>query len=287
MKEEINIWAETVLAVMTTVWTKVAGILPNLLAAVIIMVVGYFIARFIGFVLSRILQKIGFDGLSQQVGISGTLERANISLTPSDIVGALGFWIIILTFLVTATESLGLPRVSATIDDVILYLPKVIASALILVIGLFLANFLRDLVRSGAEGIGVAYAKPLGNAAYAVLFVVILSLSINELEIETELLNSVISILLAAVGVALALSLGLGTRDLSANLIAGYYARDLFTVGAGIDMENCAGAVEKIGAVKATIKCEDGSMMTLANSQLIEESVRVKPAKPRARKSQS
>jgi hypothetical protein len=284
MKEEIDVWAETILAVMTTVWSKVAGILPNLFAAVIIMVIGYFIARFIGFLLSRLLHKVGFDGLSGQVGVVGTLERAGIKLSPSEIVGALGFWVIILTFLVTATESLGLPRVSATIDDVVLYLPKVIAAAVIFVIGLFLANFLRDLVRSGAEGLGVKYAKPLGTAAYAIMFVVIVSLSINELEIETELLNSVISILLAAVGVALALSLGLGTRDLAANLVAGFYARDLYQEGVKVDMDLCAGAIERIGAVKATIKCEDSSLMTVANTQLIDNAVRVKPVRARTRK---
>lgn len=286
MKQEIDIWAETVLAVMTTVWSKVAGILPNLFAAAAIMVIGYFIARFFGFILSKLLNKIGFDSLSGKVGVVATLERAGIKLSPSQIVGALGFWIIILTFLVTATESLGLPRVSATIDDVVLYLPRVIAAAIILVIGLFLANFLRDIVRSGAEGLGVSYAKSLGGAAYATLFVVIISLSINALEIETELLDSVISILIAAVGVALALSLGLGTRDLSANLIAGYYARDLFATGAKVDMDNCSGDIDSVGSVKTMIKCEDGSLMTIANTQLVENAVRVSAVVKRSKKKQ-
>ena len=286
MKEEIDIWAETILAVMITIWSKVAGILPNLFAAVTIMIVGYFIAKFIGFVLSKLLKKVGFDRLSSQVGIISTLERAGIKLSPSEIVGALGFWIIILTFLVTATESLGLPRILSTIDDVVLYLPKVIAASIIFVIGLFLANFLRDIVRSGAEGLGVRYAKPLATAAYAIMFVVIISLSINQLEIGTDLMNSVISILIAAVGVALALSLGLGTRGMSANLIAGYYARDLFCVGARVDMETCDGVIENIGSVKATIRCDDGSKMTLANSQLIEDAVRVRPSVTRNRKKQ-
>lgn len=275
MKEELSMWSEMVFAVMTSVWSKVAGFMPNLVAAIVILVIGYFIARFIGFVLSRLLKKIGFDSLSSSVGVISTLEKSGIKLSPSDIVGTLGFWIIMLTFLVTATESLGLPRVSATIDDVVLYLPKVIAAAVIFIIGLFLANFLRDLVRSSAEGLGVSYAKTLGTTAYGVLFVVILSLSVNQLEIETTLLDSVISILIAAFGVALALSLGLGTRNLSSNFIAGYYARDLFAQGARIKMENCDGSIESVGTVKTTIICKDGSQLTIPNAQLVADSVAI------------
>lgn len=279
MIEEIDVWTETIVAAMTTMWSKIAGNLPNLLAAIIIMKIGYFAARFVGFVLSRVLKKIGFDAHSDKVGVTGTLSRAGIRLKSSEIVGALAFWIIIPTFLVTAMESLGLPRVSATIDEVVLYLPKVIAAAVIFVIGLFLASFLRDLVRSGAESLGVDYAKPLGSAAYAVLFVVIISLSINELEIENELLNRVIAILLGAIGVALALSLGLGTRDLSANPMAGHYACDLYASGASIEMENCVGIVDRVGVVKTTIKCDDASLMTVANASLLASAVRVRSKK--------
>lgn len=279
MKEELNIWSEMFITVMTTLWSKVAGFMPNLVAAIVILVIGYFIAKFIGFVLARLLKKVGLDKLSKSVGVIKTLERAAIKLSPSEIVGAIGFWIIMLTFLVTATESLGLPRVSSTIDDVVLYLPKVIAAAVIFIIGLFLANFLRDIVRGSAEGLGVTYARPLGNAAYGVLFVVIISLSINQLEIETELLNSVISILIAAFGVAIALSLGLGTRDLSSNIIAGYYARDLFASGSRISMLNCDGEVVNVGTMKATIKCEDGSQLTIPNSDLVVSAVSIKTRK--------
>jgi small-conductance mechanosensitive channel len=240
-----------------------------------ILVVGYFMAKFIGFVLSSLLKNVGFDKLSTKVGIIVILKKAGIKHSPSEIVGAIGFWIIMLTFLVTATESLGLERVSSTIDEVVLYLPRVIAAALIFIVGLFLSSFSRDIVRSSAEGLGVSYAKPLGNAAYGILFIVIVSLVINGLEIETELLNSVISILIAAIGIALALSLGLGTRELSSNVVAGYYARDIYSKKARISMSDFDGTIDKIGSVKTIINCEDGSKLTIPNAILISTSVSI------------
>ena len=92
------------------------------------------------------------------------------------------------------------------------------------------------------------------------------SLAINGLDIETELLNAVISILIAAFGIAVALSFGLGTRELSSNVVAGFYARDIFSKKASISMPGCDGTIESIGSVKTTIKCEDGSKLTIPNA---------------------
>lgn len=276
MKEELNIWSETIMTIMNALWGKVAAFLPNLVAAIVILVAGYFIAKSVAFVLSKLLTKVGFVTLSDKVGVSDTLSRAGIKRTSAEIIGVVGFWIIMLAFLVSATESLGLPSISGTIDDFILYLPKVIASAILLIVGLFLANFVRDLVRSSAEGLGVAYAKQLGTAAYGVLFIIVLSLAINQLDINTVLLDLVFSIVIAALGIAIALSLGLGTKDLSTSIMAGVYVRDLIKSGDQIKVDDIEGEVEQVGTVKTVIKSKNGSRVTLANTTLLTSTVTIK-----------
>lgn len=275
--EKINIWSETLLTIMTTLWGKLAGFVPNLLAAIVLLIIGYFVSRAVGFVLSRGLEKAGFNILSDKVGVSSTMARANITISASDIVGKLGFWVIMLTFLVTATETLGLPRVSETLDNFVLYLPKVIAAALILIIGLFVAHFVRDLIRCSAEGIGVEYAKPLSSAVYGLLFVIIISLAIGQLEIDTDLLNNLIAIFMAAIGIAGALSLGLGSRELSSNILAGVYARDLYRAGDRIALDgNVDGTLKSVGTVKTQIQQDDGVIVSIANTVLIDTKVSVK-----------
>lgn len=274
--EKINVWGETIVTIMTTLWGKIAGFLPNLFGAVILLLIGYFVAKTISFLLTKGLTKTGFNKISEKVGIARTLEKASIELSAADIVGKIIFWIVLLTFLISATETLGLPRISETLDEFLLYLPKVIAAALILVIGLFVAHFVRDLVRSGAESIGVEYAKPLGTMAYGLLFVMIISLAIGQLEINTDLLDTLISILIAAVGIAVALSLGLGTRDLAANILAGIYARDLYRAGEPIELDDIVGTLEQIGTVKTEIRLKEKNVVSVANSVLIDQRVTVK-----------
>jgi small-conductance mechanosensitive channel len=273
--EKVNVWGETLVTVMTTLWGKLAGFLPNLLGAILLLVIGYFVSKMVGFILARALDRAGFNKLSNKVGVTETLVRANVTLGAADIVGKLAFWVIMLTFLVTATEALGLPRVSETIDEFVLYLPKVIAAALILIIGLFVAHFVRDLIRSGAEAIGVEYAKPLASAVYGLLFVVIVSLSIGQLEIDTGLLDTLISILIAAIGIAAALSLGLGAREFAANILAGVYARDLYRTGDQLQLDDITGTLESIGTVKTQIKQSDGALVSVANTVLIDTKVSV------------
>ena len=274
--ETINVWGETIVAIMTALWGEIAGFLPNLFGAILLLVIGYFVAKTVRFVVSKALDRAGFDDLSTRVGVTATLEKASIKLSASDIVGKICFWIIILVFLITATETLGLPRISETLDELLLYLPKVIAAALVVIIGLFVAHFMRDLVRSGAEGVGIQYARALGSTVYGVLFVVIISLAVSELEINTDLLNWVVSILLAAVGIAVALSLGLGTRDLARNILAGVYARDLYAAGTTIELEGVEGVLEQIGTVKTQIKLKDDRVVSVANNVMIDQRVTVK-----------
>jgi hypothetical protein len=99
----------------------------------------------------------------------------------------------LLIFLVSAAQSLGLERVSATLDMLALYLPKVFGGALVLLVGVLLAQLANGLVRGAAEGVGLDYAAGLGRIAQGVIIISI-SVAISQLEVKTDLLNHVIVI---------------------------------------------------------------------------------------------
>ena len=181
-----------------------------------------------------------------------------------------------LTFVISASETLGLDKVSQTIESLVLYLPKVIGASLIAVIGLFLAHFVRNLIRSGIQGFGVEYGKPLSNFAYGVLVIVIGVIVLEQLEIETALLNSLVEITLIASGIALALSLGLGTKEISKNIISGVYARDTYKSGVSVKIDDDAGVIEEIGTVTSRVRHKNGDLVFVPNSVLIESRVRGK-----------
>ena len=269
---EFQALQQAIMSPMTALWTKVVGYIPNLLSAVFIIVVGYFVARFVRFVLAQFLGKVGVDKLSEKAGLADILANIGVMSQPSQLIGVVGFWLIMLTFMVSAADALGLPRVSATIDDFVLYLPKVIGAAFVVLVGLFLAKFMRNAVQGLGDTMNLSYARGLALAVYSLLIIVVVSLAIGQLDIETELLNFAVSILLLSVGAAVALSLGLGTRDIAANIIAGVYARELFKAGSNIEIDDVKGKVVEVGTAKTIVK---GSSKTyyLSNRELIDKMV--------------
>jgi small-conductance mechanosensitive channel len=264
---------DTVLRPMLSLWTKVAEFMPNIVAALALLTIGYFVARIVGMIITKLLAKIGLDKLTERAGLAGAVEVTGIRTSASAIFGKIVYWLIFLTFMISAADALSLPRVSSTIDDFVLYLPKLIGAMLVVIIGLFAAHLVRTAIESAAQGMQLDYGKALGTVAYALIVIVVISLAINQLEIETALLNQVVSIMLFAIAAAVALSLGLGTRSIASNIISGLYARDLFPPGDMIKVGDIAGRVIEVSATNTLIELEDGTTYSLPNSELVESQV--------------
>lgn len=223
---------------------------------------------------TTILRRMGFDRAAARIGLNGVLERGHIKSSPAEIVGTLAFWFIMLTFVVSAADSLGLGNVSRTIESFVAYLPNVVGAVAITVVGLILAGFVRDAVQRGAESVGVEYADALGKLVHVVLIVLVGTLAVGQLKLNVVLVTRVIEILLIAGGAGLALTLGLGTRDLSKNIVAGVYARDMYSPGMQLTVGTDSGAVEEVGAISTRIRTPNGEAVYVPNGQFLETVVR-------------
>lgn len=264
---------QTVLQPMMGLWTKVAQFLPNIFAAALLLVVGYFVARAIGVLIEKLLAKLGLDQLTERSGIATAVKSTGFQTSASAVFGKIVYWLIFLTFLISAADTLGLERVSATIDDFVLYLPRLIGALLVVIIGLFAAHLVRTAIETASAGMQLDYGKPLATLIYVLMVIVIVSLAIGQLDIETALLNQVVSIVLLAIAAAVALSLGLGTRTTAGNIIAGLYARDLFPPGDKIKVGEITGRVIEVSTTNTLLELEDGTTYTLPNSVLVDSQV--------------
>jgi small-conductance mechanosensitive channel len=206
-------------------------------------------------------------------GLTKLMSRAGIKVPISTLVGKIVYWFVLLIFLVSAAESLGLQRVSATLDVLALYLPKVFAGALVLLVGVLLAQLANGLVRGAAEGVGLDYAAGLGRVAQWLVIIISISVAISQLEIKTDLLNHVIVIALITVGLAVALAMGLGSRDIASQILAGIYVRELYQVGQHVRVGEVEGQIEEIGTVKTTLLTDEGELVSLSNRILLEQRV--------------
>ena len=270
---ELDPWTQSLFAAMTALWTKVANFIPNLFGALVVVILGFLVAKLLDTLLSKLLAKFGLDRLMAGTGLTKLLGRGGLKVPISTLIGKIVYWFVLLIFLVSAAESLGLQRVSATLDMLALYLPKVFGAALVLLVGVLLAQLVNGVVRGAAEGVGLDYAAGLGRVAQWLVIIISISVAISQLEVKTDLLNHVIVIALITVGLAAALAMGLGSREIASQILAGLYVREMFQVGQQVQVGEVEGQIEAIGTVKTTVLTDDGELVSMSNRELLEQRV--------------
>lgn len=268
-------FGEGALTGLTAMWEGLVAFLPNLAAALVILLLGYIVSRIASAVVRRLLAAVGIDRLSERTGVAGLLSRINVEKTASQILGRIVFWILMLTFLLSASESLGLDRLSETIDSLVQYLPRVLGAIFILAIGLFVAGFARDAVRAGAETIGARHAVVISQTTYVLLIVISAGLAIGQLELETQLLTIAVGVVMAAAGIAFALAFGFGAREAAANLLAGAYLRNSYPPGTKVTVDDVNGEVKSVDQLSTVLAVDENSEIIVPNATFLRWNVEV------------
>jgi small-conductance mechanosensitive channel len=189
------------------------------IGAILILLVGYLIARALQALVSRVLQAIGFDNWMERGGIKQFFDRAQTRETPATVLGRLVFWLVFIIAITMATDALGIRQVSEVLGQLIAYIPSIIAAILILVLAALLANFLAGIVR-GATG-----SDLLANIARYAIIVYAAFAAITELGIAVQLTAPTFLILLGAVALAAAIAFGFGAQGVARDIVEKAYER--------------------------------------------------------------
>ena len=212
-----------VVATVTGAWnafaTKVGVFLPDLFAALVILIVGWLACTVARRVATRLLRLCQFDHLAGRSGISRALERGGVQQTPTEILSLLIFWFLFLIVIVAALNTLGLAGVIETLNTIFLYIPKVVAAIVILILGLYLANFVETVTRTSCANAGLQQADSLGRVTYYATVVFIVAAILQILEIAAEIVMWAFVLVFGSICLALALAFGLGGRDVAARFL--------------------------------------------------------------------
>ena len=273
-----QVWSEIITSALTQTLNRVAAFLPNLVGALVVLLVGWLLAWLAQRIIRRLLIRLGFDHLAERAGVTDALARAGVTRSPSNLVGRVIYWLLLLTFLMIAVESLGLTTAATALQALVAYLPHVLGAAIVLVGGALIGQFLGKGTQALAAGSGIEFHAALGRAVQYIVLTMAAILAVDQLGLNTTLLNDVLGNLLTVAGAALALTFALGSREAVSNLLAGFYAKDLFEIGQTIEVDGFSGTLETIGPLKAVITTAEGSV-TVPNSVLMDRPVRSRSLK--------
>ena len=207
-------------ASITNAWESfavtVVAYLPQIIGAIIIAVVGVFLAKIVKRVLIKILQKLRFEKITEKAGVDEMLRKGEIEHTPSDLIGIFTYWFILILVSIAALDALGLPIVSDMLNSIFLYIPNVVAAIVVLLLGFLFGNLLSSVVRTAAANAEVSSPDALGKVALYSIVIFSGFIALHQLQIAEDLMVSAFIIAFGAASLALALAFGLGGKDLAA-----------------------------------------------------------------------
>jgi hypothetical protein len=193
--------------------------LPKLVLAIAILVAGWLIAKFLKFAIVKSLNAVNFRLVTDKAGIDGFLKQGGIKQNTIEILGLLGYWLVILAALIIAFNTLGLTIVTDLVGQVILFIPKVIVAVLILAVGFYFARLVSEAVTTYCKNVGLEDAELLGRISRYAIMVFVVLIALDQVNVGGDIIRHSFLILLAGVVLALALSFGLSGQKWAAGQI--------------------------------------------------------------------
>jgi small-conductance mechanosensitive channel len=200
-----------------------AHILPSIIIAIVVFILGLFVASIIGRLITELSQLAKIDALFTKSGLRAALKKGGVSMNASEFIGGSVKWIVLLAFLVTALEIVGLTQVTLFLTNILSYVPQLISAALIVIATAVAAEFLKKTVITSTHAAGFSGAELAGKLVKATVWVFGAVVALQELGLPTSLFQILITGIIAAISLAFGLAFGLGGRDVAAKMLEKTY----------------------------------------------------------------
>jgi hypothetical protein len=187
--------------------------LPNILAAIVILIIGWIIAKLLKAGVGRLLRLVKFPTLTSKAGIDDFLAKGDVKQSSTDLIAVLVYWLVMLIVLVTAINALGLEVASRLLNQILLYIPNIIVAVIVVAVGLYAANFVSALVKTAAANAGIEEAAMVAALSRWALIIFTLAIALDQLRIGRDLVVNGVLICFGAAALAAALAVGLGARE--------------------------------------------------------------------------
>ena len=218
-------WTIITWQALQNLWQSFLGFVPKLLIAVIVFLIGWFIAIAIGKVVAEILKRLRFNRLFEKGTWKAALEKAEFKIDASEFIGAIFKWVFIIVFLQVAVGILGWTQFAGLLAKVIGYLPNVIVAALIFVVAVIVADIVEKIVVAAAEGAKFAYTRLAGTIVKWAIWVFAILAILRQLIIVPELVDilfgAIIYGVVALVVISFGIAFGLGGKEVAAEILQG------------------------------------------------------------------
>lgn len=241
-------------SILGSVLNEFASSLPNIVGAILVLLIGWLIAKFASKLIKKGLIAANVDKLGDHFNNMDIVESMSVKVVLSSIISAIAYYILILLSLAAATDVLGMPVISNLVSDFINYIPKLLSALLFFGVGLLLADFIRNIVQTACESLGVPSAKIIAGFIFYFLLITVSISAIDQAGVDTDFIKSNLTIVLAGGVLAFGVGYGFASRHVLANFLASFYSKDKLNIGDKIKIEGNEGEIIAIDGNSVTLQ---------------------------------
>jgi hypothetical protein len=212
-------WQVVLLEPARTVLAQIGSFMVNVLLVLIIMILGWIISKVIKAVVTKALKTIRIDEISERIELDNLLAKGGINYSLSELVGVICYWLSILVTFMVAINAVGLTIAASLLNRILLYVPNIIGAIFILVLGMFVATLLKNIVQAASNNAGISQGKLLSKIVEGIVIAFAVFIALEQLHVGIRITQLTVSIVLGSIGLGLALAFGLGCKDLVAKVV--------------------------------------------------------------------
>jgi hypothetical protein len=200
-------------------WGQVLEILPRIALGLLLLLVGWALARILRKGAIRVFRLLHVDKLAEKAGLEDFLIQGGVRFTTVTLLGGLVYWLVLFATFVALLDVLGLPAGQELLGRVVHFLPNVVLAVVILMFGTMLSRFVGSLSYTYLNNVGSSAAAPISALARYAVLIFVIAMAAEQLALRSEILVSGFQIAFGALCLALALAFGLGGREWAARLL--------------------------------------------------------------------
>jgi len=213
-------WQIVLLEPARAVLGQISQFLVSILLVIIILLMGWLVSKALKVIISKGLKLIKLDDLAGRIGLDKILGKGGISYPISELIGVICYWLGILVTAMVAINAVGLTIAADLLNKVVLYIPHVIAAVFIVILGMFVATLLKNIIVTAVNNAGLSHGKLLGQLVETIVIVFVVIVGLEQLGLGISITQLTLGIIVGSVGLGLALAFGLGCKDIAGKFVA-------------------------------------------------------------------
>ena len=200
---------------------RVGDALLRVGGALLILLVGWLIAKVIKAAVVKALKVLPVDEFARQIKLVDFLKKGEVKYQLSELVGVTAYWVVLLAFLLAVLDVLGMSAAAGLLQRILSYVPNVLAGVIVLVLGLFFGTVVNGVVQTAAANAGIAQAKGLGAIAQVTVIIFAFAVALEKF-LNSMIIQTAFNTVVMAVAFGAALAFGLGCKDIAGRAVENF-----------------------------------------------------------------